>query len=162
MALIIKVPPIPTKAIIIPAKLGPMTRAAFIVITDNAVADGNSSFPTMSTLKAWRAGISIAFAHPSNKAIIIICQMETRLVIVSPPNAKAHNIAVVWVIKRILRLEKRSTITPPCSDKNKDGSVAAAPIIPTKSGEPVSFQTSHPCATTWSQVPVLEIIRLIK
>ena len=57
--------PIPTVAMSMPPKAGPMTRLAFMTTPLRLVAFGTSSGPTISDTNAPRAGRSTRFTAPN-------------------------------------------------------------------------------------------------
>ncbi len=143
----INVPPIPTRAIRIPAKPGPIIRAALKMPELSAIADASASLPTISMTKDCLAGTSIEFTVPRRNARMTISVTVTILSTVRIPRISARHIAADWVKIRIFRFGKRSTRTPPKRENSRLGSIDTAATRPTRNAELVSFNTSHPCAT---------------
>ena len=95
-----------------PATAGPITRAALKADELSAMALTRSSFPTSSTMKACRAGMSNAFTRPRNAASAATCQTATARVHTRAASANAGSIEsdCVRITSRCLLV--RSATTP--------------------------------------------------
>ena len=70
------------------------------------------SFPTMSTTKLCRVGISNVLAMPVSKPMSAICQTVTTRQYTNAASANASSMAAVWLRMRMARLSCRSATTP--------------------------------------------------
>ena len=107
-----KAPATPETAMSTPAAAGPRTRAAWNAPELRAMAFDRSSFPTSSTTKACRAGVSSACTAPRRKARRRTCQKRTVPVQQRAASRNARTIIAAWHQKITLRFSKRSTIAP--------------------------------------------------
>src|SRR5439155_190662 len=138
------------------ATAGPTMRAPLNAAELRAIAFTRSSFPTISTTKTWRVGMSITFAQPRRSARTATCQywtcpLQTSAVIVNAWRARAD-----WVARISRRLGSRSTIAPATTENIKTGANWNVPMSPSLSGEPLSCSTSHDWATDCIHVPISE------
>jgi len=116
-----------------------------------------SSFPTISTRKACRPGMSNAFTTPSRAARTNISGTVIRWTSVRPARMHARIIDAVWVaITTRWRLYRSATI-PPRGENKKTGNWLANPTDPSRSEDPVRRYTSHACATFCIQVPTRDM-----
>src|SRR5207247_2154542 len=146
----------PKRPIRRPATAGPTMRAPLNAAELRATAFTRSSFPTISTTKTWRVGMSITFAQPRRSARTATCQywtcpLQTSAVIVNAWRARAD-----WVARISRRLGSRSTIAPATTENIKTGANWNVPMSPSLSGEPLSCSTSHDWATDCIHVPISE------
>ena len=151
-------PASPVVATARPAMAGPMVRAALKMVELSPMALDRSLLPsTISTIKDWRAGMSMALAAPNNVASTITCHTWTAPVQVNAARIKAWTIMIVWAMTMIERLEKRSASEPPHSDSGTSGSTATKLTRPIMLAWPVRRYTSHCWAMVCIQVPMTEI-----
>jgi hypothetical protein len=122
--------PSPTVASSSPPSAGPMMRAPLNIIELRAMALVRSSRPTISTVKAWRAGASKALTKPSPTASRMTCQTCVWLLNESAAWMNASSMAAVCAATSRLRLETRSTMTPPQGETIRAGMAEAKPTMP--------------------------------
>ena len=127
----------PTAAIITPATDGPTTRARLNMIELSATALCRSSRPTISTVKDWRVGTSMAFSRPNIRASAATCQISTTPVKVSVASVSACSRKPPCVNSSSVRRSIRSAIVPPRAEKKNTGPCWRKPMNPSASGEPV-------------------------
>lgn len=127
----IKAPPVPMSVIRTPAMAGPITLAALKVPILIAIAEGRRSSPTSSTVKLWRAGISIAWTKPFKKAMTAMIEMLICPVMIRAPKVSASSISISWVMIISLLLLNLSTKVPEKSPNSMIGRKFRAVISPT-------------------------------
>ena len=95
-----------------PATAGPKTRVALNIDEFNAIAFIRSSFPTISTRKDWRVGMSKALTIPRNAASAMTLSTVTLPVATRAASANACIMRSVCVMTTTRRLSLRSATTP--------------------------------------------------
>ena len=143
----------PKKPIVRPAIAGPTIRAPLKIAELRATALATSSRPTISTVNAWRVGMSTALVMPRIVASTRICHTWTVSVTTSANRMNASVIWTAWVTISVWRLGSASAIRPPNSPSRSTGRNASAVVRPRTSGSLVSSRTSHAWATCCIQVP---------
>ena len=121
----------------IPATAGPTTRAALNIDELRPMALSRSSFPTISTRNACRAGMSNAFTVPSSDASTMMCHTCTRPESVSAASRNARSMDAVCVAMTMRCFEFRSATIPPAVASKKTGNCDANPTTPSNKDEPV-------------------------
>lgn len=115
-----KAPASPVAATATPAMAGPTARAPLKIAELRPMALVRSALPsTISTMNAWRAGMSIAWVAPRAMANTITCHTWTTPVPVRAARMKASIIWIVCVTRMIDRRGKRSAIEPPQGQRNE-------------------------------------------
>ena len=130
-----------------------MIRAPLKIAELSATAFATSSRPTISTVNAWRVGMSTAFVMPSSDASTRMCQTCTVSVTTRPNRTKASVIWTAWVTISVCRLGRASAMIPPNSPRTSTGRKVSAVVSPRINGSWVSWSTSHAWATCCIQVP---------
>ena len=122
----------------IPATAGPATRAPLTIelLSDSAFI--RSSRLVISTMNAWRAGMSNAIATPPSAASTRMCQGRTSPLQTSPANTNASTIIALCVHSRTARFGCRSATDPPQSENSSIGAEPTAATMPSRSLEPES------------------------
>ena len=128
--------PSPTIAISAPASDGPITRARLNIIELSAMAWRKSSRPTMSSVIAWRDGMSNALMRPRPNASTMIshtCTMPVerqhrRAGSPAPSTSSASMIS-------IRRRSTRSAIMPPNGAMKNTVTCAQNDVSPSRNGE---------------------------
>ncbi len=140
-----------------PAIVGPMMRDALNIAEFNAIAFGRSAdASTISTTKAWRAGVSKEFTSPWKICSSTISVTVIRPLIASPARAADCSADNTCVMRRIRRRSQRSPITPPNGARIRSGICPANATTPSRNSEPVSRNTSQLVATRVIHVPTSE------
>ena len=148
--------PIPIAAIVTPAIAGPAIRAMLNIAEFRATAFATSSRPTISMTKAWRTGMSTAFAQPRRSARTTIIQTCTMPVSVRAASTNARSIIATCTARSVGFFGNASAMTPPKSPSRRTGTNWTAATMPRSSGLFVSVRTSQPCATDCIHVPMSE------
>ena len=143
----------PKRPITTPATAGPTMRAALNAAEFSATALATSSLPTRSITYDWRAGWSKTLAKPSRRPSTATCQYSTRPVATSAPSSSAWQASVVCVMTSNRRFGSRSATAPVTTAKSSTGENWRVEMRPSLKGEPVSWSTSHACATVCIQPP---------
>ena len=131
-------------------------RAAFMFTLFNVTALLTSSGPTSSSTIVRRAGVSTTATTPRPTATTKTIQSWTAPVTVRTPRRVARAPAATWVMIRMRRVSKRSTITPPMGPRNVTGRNWQAVTMPRTVLDPVSWRTSQPWATVCIHVPAID------
>src|SRR5205823_13175644 len=95
----------PTAPIISPATDGPTTRAPFTIELLSEIAFSKSSRLAISTVNAWRAGISKPIEIPLSAAMIMTNHGEANPSHTPVASKNAHTICADCVATRMERLE---------------------------------------------------------
>ena len=136
---------------------GPIIRAALNIDEFNAIAFIRCSFPTISTIKDCRPGISKAFTTPSDAARTKISQTLTTPNSVSAARMSARIMDAVCVpITTRCRLCRSATIPPKGATRNT-GNCPANPTAPNSKDDPVSRYTNQAWAMFCIHVPIREM-----
>ena len=143
----------PNRPMVRPAIAGPTIRAPLKIALLRAIALGTSSRPTISTVNAWRVGMSTALVMPRMVASTRMCHTCTVSVTDSPNRMNASVIWMAWVVISVGRFGRASAIRPPNRPRMSTGRKASAVASPRISGSFVRSSTSHACATCCIQVP---------
>src|SRR6476661_9485695 len=144
----------PTAPIIKPAIDGPTTRAPFTIELLSEIAFSKSSRLVISTVNAWRAGMSNPIEIPFNAATIMMNG------VVAKPNhtpAATKNAQIIWaacVATRIERFGYRSASAPPQMDEIIIGADPTADTTPSRSFEFVIWYTYQLIAVCCIHVPM--------
>ncbi len=114
-----------------------MMRALLNIDEFRAMAFIRSSFPTMSTINAWRVGMSNAFTIPRHEASTKTCQTCTCPDRVRNDSASARSIDALWVAITTRCRLWRSATAPPNEASRNTGSWLQNPTVPSSNDEPV-------------------------
>ena len=128
----------PAPAMRMPAAAGPTTRAPLTIELLSESAFIRSSRLVISTMNAWRAGMSKAIATPPSAASTRMCQGCTSLLQTSAANTNASTIMALCVHNNTIRFGCRSATDPPQSENSSIGAEPTAATMPSRSLEPVS------------------------
>ncbi len=101
------------------------------------MAFNRSFFPTISTMNAWRAGMSKALAAPNSSASTMTCHTSTSPVSVRPARMSANAIIEVWARTTTRWRLYRSATAPPKGARTNTGIWLANPTTPSNSAESV-------------------------
>ena len=135
---------------------GPMTRAPFTIELLSEIAFSKSSRLVISTVNAWRAGMSKPIEIPFSAATMMMNEG------VAKPNhtpAATKNAQIIWaacVATRIERFGYRSASAPPQMDESIMGADPTAATTPSRSFEFVIWYTYQLIAVCCIQVPMSE------
>ena len=112
----------PKKPIVRPAIAGPTMRAPLkIARVEGDGVGARPRGPTISTVNAWRVGMSTALVMPRIVASTRICHTCTVSVTTSANRMKASVIWTAWVAISVWRLGRASAIRPPNSPSRSTG-----------------------------------------
>src|SRR6266436_8280839 len=125
----------PTPAIIKPAIEGPTTRAPFTIELLSEIAFSKSSRLVISTVNAWRAGMSKPIATPLSAAIMMINNGVANPTQAPAASKNAQIIWAVWVATMIERFGYKSASDPPQIENNIIGADPTAATTPSSNLE---------------------------
>ena len=140
-----------------PESAGPTSLPALKLAEFRLTALATSEWPTISEVKAWRIGASIAVDMPRTAAPTNTCQSSITFAITKIPITKLASPATALVQIKSFLLFTRSAILPPCRLKRSTGANCTAVTRP--SAAPllsVSSKTSQSWATRCAQVPIFD------
>src|SRR5437763_2187289 len=133
----------PTAPIIKPAIDGPTTRAPFTIELLSEIALSKSSWLVISTVNAWRVGMSKPIATPLSAAIMMINNGVATPAQAPAASKNAQIICAVCVARMIERFGYRSASDPPQIENNIIGADPTAATTPSSNLEFVISYTNQ-------------------